>query len=75
MGALIRLDVIMIQPAASSPGVSGSVSARSPIRALPGSAGEADACGRPQPGRPPSSSYASLLRAVMWRGYNGRSRE
>jgi hypothetical protein len=41
----------------------------------PGSAGEADACGRPQPSRPPGSSYASLLRAVMWRGYNGRSRE
>ena len=29
----------------------------------------------PTPSRPPSSSYASLLRAVRWRGYHGRSRE
>jgi hypothetical protein len=37
------------QPAASSPGVSNSVPARSPIRAVPGSASDADACGRRQP--------------------------
>src|SRR5258708_249646 len=58
----------MIQPAASSPGVTGSVPASSPIRAVPDRPARPMPAGRPQPGRPPSSSYASLLCAVMWRG-------
>src|SRR5438132_1089556 len=69
------LDVIMIQPAASSPGVDRLGAGEVTDSSCPGSAGEADACGLPQPSRPPGSSYASLLCAVMWRGYNGRSRE